>query len=554
MSQLLEILGKGLVGSLWCVFGQKLCQYKVDLPALKIHLQERPRDPELLLKGAVSFYRSGILDKAQDCARQLAIVQPDLMEGQLIHACILERLGHRDEAIDVLKPLAETEGATDAGIFFALGFLCETAKNEPKAVACYKQALEVSPTLINGHQRLAAIHLRHRRIDDAVRHYEALCEIDPDDVGSRTLLAGLHLNNGQARKALSEYQIALTIEPDNWETQNELVRAYIKAQEFEKAIQVLEGLLKEQGEFADTYLQLADLHAQLGHDSQAETCYAKALSLHPGYLEAMVKFGTYHLRMGRYLKAADWFSRAIDANDRLLNAYVGLAVAQYHTGLADKAAETIEMADAIEPNTTMLFAEVARLELKASAAQQAKAYLAPNTDNRTVARQLLDIQTERFASALQDHPERADWHYRYGLLLKAQGKTSLAAEEFRKAIAINPDYVKAMVKLGIALYELNEKEEARKYLERAVTLEPGYSDVHYQLGLIYADQAQYRLAVEEFEETLRRSGQNVDAMAALAQSLENIGLHDRAKSSWQAILELAPESEQAKLAKASLSH
>ncbi|MFA5864112.1 MAG: tetratricopeptide repeat protein [Phycisphaerae bacterium] len=553
MSQLLEILGKGLVGSLWCVFGQRLEAFKADTKVLKIHLSERPNDPDLLLKAAVSFYRQGVTEQALDYAQKLTDQGSDVLEGKLILCCILERLGRREDAIEVLERLVRENAETDTCIHFALGFLYETNRNEQKAMHYYEKTLKFTPNLVNGHQRLAAIHFHHHELGEAIKHYQALCEIDPEDIQSRILLAGLYLNNGYEKKAVAEYQIALTIEPENWETENEIVRAYIKSGEIGKAIETLESLLEKQGEFPDTYLQLAELHAKLGQDDQAVSSYKKALEIHPGYLEAMVKFGTYHLRMGRYLPAAEWFSRAIDVNDRLLNAYVGLSVAQYHTGLQDKASETIELAAAIEPNTTMLFAEVARLELKASAARQAKEYLEPQTDNRTVAKQLLDIQTERFAYALESHPQRADWHYRFGLLLKAQGKVAQAAVEFRLAVDINPDYVKAMVKLGLALYELNKKDEAQKYFERAVILEPGFADVHYQLGLIYSDQARYPMAVEEFEQSLRRNGQNIDALAALAQALENIGMHDRAKTSWQSIIELAPESEQAKLAKASLS-
>jgi superkiller protein 3 len=553
MSQLLEIMGKGLVGSLWCIFGQKLQPFKSDSQVLKIHLVERPDDPDLLLKAAVTAYREELPEQALAHARRLTELQPDRVEAKLILACALERLGRRGEAIKALEPLLDEDHKIATSLNFALGILYETVKNEPKASYYYKEALEAAPNLVNGHQRLAAIAFHHQQIDTVIEHYQALCEIDPEDIQNRMLLAGLYINNGRPKKALAEYQIALTIEPDNWATENELVRAYTKSGQLESAVETLESLLEKQGEFPDTYLQLADLHAQLGNPEQAEKCFRKAIEIHPGYLEAMVKFGTFFLRVGKYLSAAEWFSRAIDANDRLLNAYVGLSVAQYHTGLKDKSAETIELATAIEPNTTMLFAEVARLELKASAAKEAKAYLDPQSDNKAVAKELLKVQTDRFTTALENHPDRADWHYRLGLLLKAQGKTAPAAAEFQKAVEINPDYVKALVKLGLALYELGRKDEAGQYFQRAVVLEPSFADVHYQLGLIYADQARYPLAVEEFEETLRKNGQHVDALAALAQALENIGMHDRAKSSWQAVLELAPESEQAKLAMASLS-
>jgi superkiller protein 3 len=553
MAQLMEILGKGLIGSLWSIFGKNLHTFKAKTDLLKIHLTERPDDPELLLKAAVSFYREGLMEKSLEYAHRLLRIQPDFLEGRLIQACALEGLGRRNEAAEVLQRLVDEDGEHDAAIYFALGILYETAKNEPMACRYYRQTLELLPNLVNAHQRLAAIAMKNHQSDTVIEHYRLLCEIDPEDISSRLLLAGLYLNNGQPRKAVSEYQIAMTIEPDNWATENELVRAYTKAGDYRKAIEILEEQLRSEEEFPDTYLQLAELHGKLGDDERTQKCYRKAMELHPGYLEGMVKFGTYHLKMGRYLQAAEWFSQAIDVNDRLMNAYVGLAVAQYHTKKPEAATETIEMARAIEPNTTMLFAEVARLELKASAAKEARDYLNPEADQKQLAKELLDVQTDRFASALQRYPERADWHYRYGLLLKAQGQTAAAAGAFRQAVERNPDYVKALVKLGLTLNELGEKDDAKEYLERAVMLKPEFSDVHYELGLIYADQARYRLAIDEFEETLRGNGQHVDAMAAMAMALETIGVHDKARASWQAIIELAPESEQAKLARASMS-
>ena len=109
------------------------------------------------------------------------------------------------------------------------------------------------------------------------------------------------------------------------------------------------------------------------------------------------------------------------------------------------------------------------------------------------------------------------------------------------------------MKLGLASYELGQIEEAMDYLERSVILSSDELDVHYQLGLIYADQTRYRLAIEEFEEAQRKSGQRVDALAAMNQALEDIGMRDQTRASWQSIIEIAPESEQAKLAKAGLS-
>ena len=163
-------------------------------------------------------------------------------------------------------------------------------------------------------------------------------------------------------------------------------------------------------------------------------------------------------------------------------------MAQQYSGLADEAQQTFDMAGSIEPNTTMLFAEVARLHLKAAAAQQAKQHLkgqALSFDND----HLLRIQADRFAQVVDEHPDRADQRYRFGLLLRALGKSAQAADEFTAAVEINPDYTQAWIKLGLAQKQLDRQEQAIDAFTRAVILEPGYADAHYQLGLLYADRS-----------------------------------------------------------------
>ncbi len=549
MAQLMEILGKGLVGSLWSIFGKDLIKYHSDPSKIKILLTERPDAPELLIKAAVSCYRNSLFEQGLNYAERLCEIAPDMPEARYILACILERLGRRKSARKVLEDYVSENRDADASVYFAIGFLYETAYNIQQAEYYYNCSLEIADNLYNAHQRLAAIKFKQGQIEQSAEHYRQLCKIDPEDIDSRLILAGILLNAGKAREASAEYQIALTIEPDNWTMENETVNAYIKAHQYYQAIELLNESLEKQGEFPDIHLQLAELYAKVGKDELALQHFRKTLEIHPGYLEAMIKLGTYHIQKARYTEAAKCFSQAIEINDRLLNAYVGLAIAQYHLGQDARADETVDLAGAIEPNSSMLFAEVARLELKASAADEARDYLTEHADNRQIANQLINIQTERFAQAIETHPERADWNYRLGLLLKAQGKLQQAAHYFQQAVEINPDYVKALVKLGLVLKELGQHEQARQYLERAVILEPSYSDVHYQLGLVYANQSQYQLAIEHFQKSLESNGQNIDAMSAMAQALENIGLHSQASLAWQSVIELAPDDEKAKLAK-----
>lgn len=553
MAQLMEVLGKGLVGDLWCIFADRLEPFHTNIDGLSVRLAERPNDPELRLAAAVTCYRAGRYIQAQDHLDKLDRQDPTTrFDAAVTTACVLDALGQRGQAIDVLDRENAQLDEPSGPLLFAIASLCETVDRIDDAMEYYTRAIDVLPNLCNARQRLAAIHAARGQLDRAIEQYEQLTKIDPGDTEARMLLASMLLNDGQGRKAVAEYQIALTVEPDNWTTQNHLVKAFVKAGQYEQAIEVLEDLLVKQGEFPDLYLQLAELEMKLGHDDQATEHYRQAVQVHPNYLEAVVKFGTHHLQRGRYIDAAEQFSRAVEINDRLLNAYVGLAVAQRHAGWHDRAQETIDLACAVEPNSTMLFAEIAKLELKASAVEQAKQYLDGHPESKDTGQELLRIQSQRFAEAIETHPDRADWHYRHGLLLKAQGHLAGATAEFERAVEINPNYVKALVKLALALHEMGDSDRGRLVLERAVVLEPGYADIYYQLGLIYADQNRYRLAVEQFEQSLKRGGNNVQTHWALAAALEDIGLTDRARASWKAIIELAPNSEQAKIAAAAL--
>ena len=62
---------------------------------------------------------------------------------------------------------------------------------------------------------------------------------------------------------------------------------------------------------------------------------------------------------------------------RLLSAYVGLGVAQHAIGETDEALASFELAASVEPNSTLLFSETARLQLGMAVNSQIERYLSP---------------------------------------------------------------------------------------------------------------------------------------------------------------------------------
>jgi Tfp pilus assembly protein PilF len=82
-------------------------------------------------------------------------------------------------------------------------------------------------------------------------------------------------------------------------------------------------------------------------------------------------------------------------------------------------------------------------------------------------------------------------------------------------------------------------DEAVETFQRALRLHDKYVDVHYQLGLLFAQRAQFDLAVEQFEQAVAGNDRNIAFQANLALALQNIGLVDRAAATWRSICELS---------------
>lgn len=545
MAYLLESLGRGLLGSLSSAFEAQLAD-TCDLPtvALVETARERPNDAAAQVRLGRRYLKEARFSPAKDAFSRALRLERHNLAARLGLLCALDELGRPDEVLKHLRT-AQRLLPTDPSILFALGLIQERRGDLRQASRYYHDALTYCPQLRNAHERLAAMAMHADRIGEAVKHYDLLCEWDPGDVETRLTLANLLLVHGLPDEAIAHYEHALTIEPENWVAHNDLASAYEQAGLIDEAIEQLHVTLEEQPGYPDNHLRLGDLYAKLGNDGEALHQYNLALEIQPDHLEAVVKMGTQHLRSGRYIEAARWFNRAVEVNDRLLLAYVGLGLAQRESGRTEDALASFEMAASIEPNSTLLFSEMARLQLKAAmcnGSRKCAPFLPddaePSDDAEDTIAHLIDRQIERHCEALRRRPNHADMHYRLGVLLRNRGRTDEAIEAYGHAVEINPVYVKALIKLGLALKESDRVDEAVEVLSRVAELQPDAVDLHYHLGLLFIERNRFELAVEHFEQSGKTKVNDVDFHANLALALQNMGLLDRASATWQAISEL----------------
>jgi len=429
------------------------------------------------------------------------------------------------EAIDRIRP-------DDPTVLFAIGFCREKLFHPGQAVEAYRRAVEIDEALLPARERLAALAVLIGDLDVAIEQYQVLRDLEPQRMDYRSALAHLYLGAGLHAEAIDEFETAIAMEPDNWALVDDEVEALVSQDRIREAMDRLHWLISHQGPFADLHVRLADLCSRVHDDDGAVRNYLLALDLQPGYLEATVRLGTHHLVHRRWEEAAEAFHRAAELNDRLLSCYVGMGVSQSALGQTDDAANSLDLAGAVEPNSILLMSEVAKLQLRSLSAE---APGAPCLD--TASEALLDRQIERHAQEVRRHPLHADLHYRYGVLLRARGQVRSAAEEFAGAVRLSPSFMKAWIKLGVVRQEIGQPDEAIHSFCQAVAIEPASVERHYRLAVLYTHRASFQGEVQR-REAAADPAEKDRVRADLALSLQNMALMDRVSATWRSLRNL----------------
>lgn len=540
MSYLLELLGRGADTDLEDLLARYYWSPQPQsIEELQQVCKDRPDQLEVRFQLGLAYLRSSQAEEAIGHLQEVCRGKPDHLAARIALASTHLEQGQTDKAMEQLH-VAHQNHPGEPPILFALGFCHEKIQDLRTAADYYRSAVREDASFLVARERLAAVTVMLKDTDEAVRQYLALREARPESSWIRCALAHLYYRAGEYDLAVDEFETAIAMEPENWALMDDEVEALVSQGQLREAIERLHAIIDEQPGQADLHVRLADIYGRVGDDDAAIKHYLTAIDLEPNYLEGLVKLGTHQLIFGRWEEAAELFHRAADLNDQVLLSYVGLGVSQAAAGRRADAINSFDLAAAIEPNSTVLLAEMARLQLKVVLADEfAKSFetgsetsVSPSELNSD---HLLHMQIERHDEQVREHPNHADLRYRYGVLLRAEGRHGDAMEQFAKAVDLNPAYVQAIIKLALTQQELGMIDEAIETYKMALEIKPNYVDLHYRLGVLYTDRRQFEEAVRHMETAAEGAPDNEQVRASLALSLQNMGLMDRAAATWRSL-------------------
>ena len=532
MSQLLEILGRAITIDIADLIWHWL-------NAAKLLKDDSQSARYSQLNKAIELIGVKKLDASAEQIRLYLFENPSCTYGRLTAAAVCLYNNHLQEAIKELNSVYLRE-PTNTMALYALGYCYERLGKESQAIEFYQDCLKFKSYLQLPAQRLAAVYFKNGQLEKTIEQYEILKNEYPDDISTLLTLGHLYIATTRYMQAIDTFNTAILIHPDNFHNQDNVDQLIVEGQ-FQEAMERLEDLLQTQPNRADLLMKHADILRVLGSCDDAVSQYEEALRICPDFLEATIKLGTQFLQLHKVGLAAQQFNKAVEINDKIVDAYIGLATSQKLAGNLSDAIGTLSLAAAIQPNSSLLFAETATLRFQDGLNKNLpfdNEYNNVLEDPINLTRAVIDAHRQQ----ITHRPQNPDLHYRLGVLMMSIGRLTESIQSFQTVVEINPDYNRARSKLAICLFEMNQKAEALELLPGPDRLDKDTLELHYKTALLYCDKVKFASSLMNLERHLENNFARPDAAVNISIVLQNLGLLDRVTTMWDNLSDTAEKA------------
>ncbi len=475
------------------------------------------------------------LDDASEKLKFYLFENPDCNLGRMVAAAICLHNNDLEGAVEQAQSVYMRQPSNTMALY-TLGYCHERLGHEAEAVEFYQDCIKFKSHLQLPRQRMAAIYFKSGKLDKTITEYECLTAEHPEDISSLILLGYLYVADTQYEHAVETFNTAIVAHPDNFNDDNQDgdVSDLIESGQFDEAIERVQWLIDQVGDMPDLYVRIADIYSKAGRAADAIVHYENAIRLQPNYLEATIKLGTHYLRCQRQSLAAEQFNRAAEINDEIVDSYVGLSISQRHLKQNDDAVKTLSLASAIQQNSTLLFSETATLHLHTTLNEDAAMSGEPKPSPAMIEDVIAAHQKH-----MENSPKSADIHYKYGMLMMVTGDMPKAIESFETALEINPTHYRATSKLAVCLFEVGKNDMAMDRLAKMNEVDRDTLDLHYQTAILFCDKRKFAGALSNLETQMKQNFADPDAIVNIEVVLENLGLVDRAITTWDRLTEAA---------------
>lgn len=533
--------------------GERMCELEPDAAEhheLVVDLYElagqTDRALDRLLDLLDALERRGDRERMAAQLERALQLAPDRVDLSLRRAECLEALGRLDDALALRMQIARRllDGLAIADAIEQLRLVLERQPEEIEALSLLADAEtragrpEPARALL---QKLAEIHIRKERYEDARDTLERLLLIAPEDIPALERLADVF--TGLA----DEEQVIAT-----WER---LITAHCARRQFEEALRHIQAILDLRPEHIDTWRRRATLLEQLGRREEALEAFFSLAALFqkrrmaeeerdllhaildrdPHNLRALARIATLTLATGDLPAAFDEIDRYINAARRARR--------------LDEALDFLGELQREHPEEIAFHTRRLQL-LKESGRREAVADQLKKLATLHLARRNPAEAASLLREALEIEPRDTEWRARLVEVLLSLGETRDAIAE---SLKISEEYERQ-----------NRLEDAERVVLEALKLDEAGEDAHRRLialarrreqpaqaiewslklaDLQISNQAA-REAISTLREILEMDSRHLDARRRIVQLYTQLGEVDEAVAQLREIVALQREEGQ----------
>jgi tetratricopeptide (TPR) repeat protein len=450
----------------------------------------KPEELQNRYQLAIFLMREKRVDDAERVMSEAVTAVPDDAAPKLALVEFLAAQRSRDAAEKRLRQFIAAD-RDNGELLLGLAGLQERQGAEEEAIKTLKSIVaerKLAPEGLTARNRIAAIHLQHRRFDEALVWLREVLDENPRDNDALLLRGNVALERQQPDAAIADLRAVLRDQPGATGIMRTLARAHLANGESALAEENLRAAMTVAPTDTSIAIELGQLLNGSGRSAQAVTLLENAVRRMP---------------------------QDVAARSALVQAYV--------------------------TNKDLQAAAVAVADLKTLAPQVATGYYLAGLIAQAGGN-LADSERE-FEAALERSPDTADALAALARSMLATGRADEAEARVRKTLAQSPANAAAHNLLGELLLARREMAGASAEFSAALAATPRWWLPYRNLALAQLGAKDTAAAVETLERGLKATGHEPALATELAALQERLGKIDAAIKVYDELHRRVPRSE-----------
>lgn len=232
-------------------------------------------------------------------------------------------------ALDLVHRIGPRDHGIESELYARMGNVRMLSGDLGAAQKDFERAVAVNPNSAPAYSYLGTLYDRLKHENQAIEMFRRALEINPWDVVSLHNLGLAYLDQGKLDEAKAQFERAIELAPENAAAHSDLAYVYAKQGRYELSEAEAKKALYYNPKIASARYNLAYLYTSTGRVDEAMAEYREIIRLAPAESSnAHNQLGVYYAKKNDLARAVEQWQKAVEVDRNNFNAHVNLARAK----------------------------------------------------------------------------------------------------------------------------------------------------------------------------------------------------------------------------------